>query len=348
MCLFLISILIVATILILRLIGVGSLWYHCKGGEKVTQEDENEIKRFNRQLIDGAENKIRIDAEAVLVLLEIKMEAITNLLINVTLGNSAEGKTLEKNITTEMVTYVSEIGIEERSLVESVVGLAQSILGLARCLFEVSSSSQPEAENSSPGLTSFYGIMPNEKRPMPMAELVKCCMEMASDSAGVPKEASMLITNIDDFATQVNSKGSYNKDTKESCCSLVISACDLENRAVTEKKWENSQKKDSPGGMIGQAYSILRAYDSETTQTTYASDFKNEFIDEANDCYDMEEDLREKVEGLKTAIPSPDKTEADLAAVAADCLGKATELLQLTITLLSDASDCVKGYMPSS
>jgi hypothetical protein len=228
------------------MIGVGSLWYHHKGGEKVTKEDET--KRFNRQLIDGAENKIRIDTEAVLLLLEIKMEAISNLLINVTSGNNieglTEGKILEESITAEMATYVSEIGIEERSLLESVVELAQNTLGLARCPFEATGSNEASTK---------------EKRPMPMSELTKLCLKMASDSAGVPSEASILIANIGAFSAQLNSNGSYNVGTIESCCSLVISACNLESSAVTEKEWDDPKNKDSPGGMIGQTYSILQA-----------------------------------------------------------------------------------------
>ncbi|MBU7014438.1 MAG: hypothetical protein HXS52_12400 [Theionarchaea archaeon] len=110
-------------------------------------EDEIEAKEANRRLLDGAETKVRLDTEAVLVKLDNTMRRITDILFMVILGSQTEeGSSGRDFLKEEMVTRVSEIGTEERSLVQSVEDLAKAILGLARSVYEESSPLQSGTE----------------------------------------------------------------------------------------------------------------------------------------------------------------------------------------------------------
>ena len=340
---FLGLLLAVVIIFILKLMGVGSLWYRCKGGENVTEEFQRETRRFNRQLIDGAEKKIRLDAEAVLKRLRKTMQTVSYLLFSVIPRTEAAIASPGRDyVKEEMVASVSEIGIDSDSLVVSIVDLAQNILGMARSVYEEPSS--PES-----GFTSLHGpgTTPNEKRPMPMGEITIRCMEMASDSAGVPSEASRSEININGFATQARDAGSHDENTIKSCCSVVISTCNLENRAVTEEVWPT--EPEHPGGMIGLTYNILLAYDGEIGKnSSRAVEFKEKFIERADIYHGMKVDLRKRAETLKKEVSPPNGQDLNSAAtLAAQYLGEATELLQCSTTLVDEASNSIKNWLPS-
>ena len=274
----------------------------------MSDEDEESSKLYI-QVVNGVEDKVLREAGDTKQRLNDIMQEIGDTLL-VMRAQEEESHTKEDNTKEEMVTYDSQIGIKEEVQIGRVVKLVKANLELVRKVY--SGSFLPFVAGSNP--------QPNQIDEIPYAIMCKQALETLQSTG----DNTMKV-----LATLARSSSSTDSDMILNSCNLVLNTCTLENKAVTEYLWIELAESVHPGGMIGYTYNLLYDIDNKIGKT-YAEDFKDAFLDEADRLFNKAKGLKEGVLDLKSKLPKPPSTPSE-------------EQAQDAATYLKDTVDLLKG-----
>ncbi len=206
----------------------------------------------------------------------------------------------------KIVTSALQIGIEEKALMGHVVGLAGDTLALVR---------------------SAYGSKPSPIDGVRISQIDKIPFKILSDCSTVCFDTTSYSA---EQMKAIGTKALSGEGLITSCCNLVMAACDMECRAVTENQWTISNT-GNPGAFIGHTHSILCAYDNKAG-TRHAEKFKSTCQPKANELLNTAITLR------KDAASSLEGMAGDIA----DHLLRAVNVLQEASTVIKSASEFVR------